>query len=84
MPKIEKKQNTAQGSRHTVQGVDFFPRSVVFSILGTLGILAHFRHSLHLGSPTTSCLTTDLVIGMPFINKTYTMQEEVKNHVQSH
>jgi hypothetical protein len=45
MPKIEK-QNMAQGSGHTVQGVDlFFSRPVVFSILGTL---AHFRHSFHL------------------------------------
>jgi hypothetical protein len=30
------------------------------------------------------CLTTGLVIGMHFINKTYTMQERSKNHVQSH
>jgi hypothetical protein len=75
----------AQGSRHTVQGADlFFSHSVVFSILGTLGSLVHFKHSLNLGSPTTSCLTTGLVIGMAFMNKTYTMQEKVKNHVQSH
>jgi len=47
MPKIEKTKYGARFKAYGPRRGFIFSRPVVFWILGNLGILAHFRHSLH-------------------------------------